>query len=246
MQFAYDNADSYLRWRVTGDRIREFMAWHRRHALPKYAQIADDAARRLARGLSRDDLVWGYDALTEQGTELLVATAPRIAPMLDRLTSAQQAHLERRFADDNRRFARDFLRGSEDERRQRRARRVGERLEEWVGTLSQTQVDRIRQFSGRAPLTDEMRDRDRKRLQAGLLEIIRARAAASRLSAYAGRWRGGREAAFVAANEAWRLELYALLQDIDSSLTPAQRTRAVSRLQGYAGDLRQLAARGAP
>ena len=259
LQLAYDNADTYLRWRLTGDldlhgeavdeldeRIREFMVWHRRQALPNYARLADDAARRVSRGLSREDFVWGYDALTKEGTEILVATAERIAPMLDRLTPEQQAHLEARLVDDNRRFARDFLRGSEAERRERRARRAEEQLEDWVGTLSQAQVDRIRQFSGRAPLTDEMRSRDRKRLQAGLLEIIRARSAASRLPAYAARWREGREAAFVAANEAWRLEFYALLQDIDRSLTPAQRARAVSRMQGYAGDLRRLAARGAP
>src|SRR5262249_52806373 len=95
LQLAYDNADTYLRWRITGeldlhgdavdeldDRIREFIAWHRREALPQYARIADDAEQRLARGLSRADLVWGYDGLTHQGTELAVAAAQRIAPLL--------------------------------------------------------------------------------------------------------------------------------------------------------------------
>lgn len=259
LQFAYDNAETYLRWRLTGDldlhgeaadeldeRIREFMAWHRRSALPGYAQLAEDAAQRLARGLTREDLVWGYDALTEQGTEFLVATAPRIAPVLDRLTPQQQAHLEERFADDNRRFERDFVRGSEAERRGRRARRTEERLGDWVGTLTQAQVDRISQFSAGAPLIDELRARDRTRLQAGLMQMIRARAAAGRLADYAAGWRQGREAAFVAANDAWRQAVFALLLDIDRTLTPAQRTHAVARLQSYAAELRRLAARGAP
>ncbi|HEX9398409.1 MAG TPA: DUF6279 family lipoprotein [Burkholderiales bacterium] len=259
LQLAYDNADTYLRWRLTADldlhgealdeldeRIQQFMAWHRRQSLPQYARLADDASQRLARGLSREDMVWGYDALTAQGSEFLVAVAERIGPMLDRLTPEQQAHLEERMADDNRKFARDFLRGSEAERRERRARRAEERLEDWVGRLSQAQVDRIRQFSERAPLTDELRQRDRKRLQAGLLEIVRARGAEKRLPGYAARWRDEREAAFTAANEAWRRELYALLLDIDRTLAPVQRARAVAQLQRYAGELRTLAARETP
>src|SRR5256885_734967 len=80
-------------------------------ALPRYASIAEDAAARLARGLSREDLVWGYDSLVAQARESLRAAAAKAAPLLDRLDEEQIRHIERRFAEDNRKFAREYLRG---------------------------------------------------------------------------------------------------------------------------------------
>ena len=257
LQIAYDNADTYLRWRATSyldlhgeavdeldERIQQLLAWHRKQALPKYERIADDAARRLSRGLSRQDLVWGYDSLMAQARESLHAAAERAAPMLDRLTPVQLAHLEERLADDNRKFARENLRGSEQERRQRRARRAEERLEDWLGSLSHAQVDRIRQFSERAPLTDELRDRDRRRIQAEVIAMIRAGQAASRLPDFAANWQRGRDPAFTAGTEAWREEVYAMLHDVERTLTAEQRARAVAQLKRYARDLRLLASRG--
>jgi len=259
VRFAYDNADTYLSWRVTSyldlhgeavdeldERIQQLLAWHRKQALPQYVRIADDAALRLTRGLSRQDLDWGYDALMAQARQGLRAAAESVAPMLDRLAPGQLAHLEGRLADDNRKFARENLRGSDGERRQRRATRAEERLEDWVGRLSQAQVDRIRQFSERAPLADELRHRDHKRVQAEVLAMIRAGQTAARLPEFAANWQRGRDPAFTAANEAWRQEVTSMLLDIERTLTPAQRARAVAQLQRYAQDMRVLAARGAP
>ena len=259
VRFAYDNADAYLRWRITSyldlrgeaadeldERIRQLLAWHRKQALPKYVLIADDAARRLSGGLSRQDLDWGYDAVMAQAGESLRAAAEQLAPLLDRLTPVQLAHLEERLAEDNRRFARDNLRGSDEERRQRRARRAEEQLEDWVGRLSQAQVDRIRQFSERAPLAAEQRARDHKRIQAEVLAMIRAGQAAARLPEFAAHWQRGRDPAFTAANEAWFQEVAAMLLDVERTLTPAQRARAVAQLRRYARDMRLLASMGEP
>jgi hypothetical protein len=248
-----------LHWRATSyldlhgeaveeldERIQQLLAWHRAQALPQYVRIADDAARRLALGLSRQDLDWGYDSLMAQARQSLHAAAERVAPMLDLLTPAQLAHLEERLAEDNRKFVRENLRGSDGERRQRRARRAEEQLEDWVGRLSQAQVDRIRQFSERAPLAAELRDRDHKRIQAEVLAMIRAGQAAARLPEFAANWQRGRDPAFTAANEAWRQEVTSMLLDLERTLTPEQRARAVAQLRRYAQEMRALAARGAP
>ena len=258
LRLAYDNADTYLRWRAGNyldlrgedadeldDRVQDLLAWHRVQVLPKYARLADDAARRFARGLSRQDLVWGYDSTMAQARESLRAAAERVAPLLDRLTPEQIVHLEQRFAEDNRKFARENLRGSEQERRQRRSKRTEERLEDWVGRLSASQLERIGQYSNRAPLLDDLRDRDRRRLQREVLEMLRAREAQKRLPELAGNWQKGRGSAFVAANEAWRQQLYAMALDIDQMLSPEQRARAVAQLRRYAHDMRVLAARPA-
>ena len=138
VRLVYDNADTFIRWRalqfldVHGDmaddldeRIARFLRWHRANALPKYAREAEEAARRMSRGLSQEDVVWGYDVFIAQAKEGLRNAVEQMAPLLDRLTPEQVRHIEQRLAEENRKFAREHLRGSERERREARARCSG-------------------------------------------------------------------------------------------------------------------------
>jgi len=256
VQFAYDNADLYVRWQVHSyivvegedadeldERIGEFHAWHRKNALPKYAALAHEASQRFADGLSRADLVWGYDSARAQARESLRKAAELVAPLLDRLTPEQIAAMERRIAEENRKFYRDHLRGSERERRDRRARQVINRLEDWVGKLTQAQVQRAREYAERSPLTDELRDRDRKRLQRDVVAIVRVRAARARLPERIVDWEKGREPAVAAGFEASRQQYFAMLLDLDRMLTPEQRARALGHMRRYADDFEALTAR---
>jgi uncharacterized protein DUF6279 len=256
LRLAYEHADTYLLYRANSyldldakmsdeldERIDEFFAWHRKNALPQYARISEEAAKRLADGLSREDIVWGYDSLVANARQSLRVAAERIAPILDRLTPQQVAHLEKRFADDNRKFAREYLRGSEQDRRKRRAKRLEERLEDWVGNLSQAQLEKVKAFSERTPLYDELRERDRKRLQSELLDMVRKHEAQKRLPELAANWDKGRDQAHAAASEKFRQEYYALLLDLDKTMTQEQRTRAQANFRRYAEDFKILARR---
>jgi len=256
VRFAYENADAYVRWKAGSyvslqgddaeeldDRIDEFHLWHRKNELPKYVKLAQEAARRFADGLSRQDLLWGYDAAREQARESLRKAAEFAAPLLDRLTPEQAAQIERRIAEENRQFYRDNLRGSERDRRRKRARLAVDRLEDWVGKLTQAQVERVREWSERAPLLGELRDRDRKRLQKDVMVIIRARQAKARLAARVSEWERGREPAFVAAIDAGRDQYFAMLIDVDRTFTPEQRARALGLMRRYAEDFEALSVR---
>ena len=256
VRFAYENADAYARWKIgtyldlegedaeqLDERIDEFHAWHRRNALPKYVTLAHEASQRFADGLSHPDLVWGYDSLRAQVRESLRRAAELLAPMLDRLTPQQVAQIERRIAEDNRQFYRERLRGPESERRARRAKYAVNRLEDWVGKLTPGQVKRVREYSERAPMVDDLRDRDRKRLQADVLAILRAKQATARLAERVAQWELGRDAAYLAALDAWREHYFAMLLDVDRMLTPEQRTRALGHMRRYAEDFETLSAR---
>ena len=163
--------------------------------------------------------------------------------MLDRLTPEQIAQIERRLADENRQFQRDFLRGSERDRRRKRAKFVTDRLEDWVGKLSQAQTERVREYAERMPLLDELRAADRRRLQREVLGVIRARQARERLPEVIANWERGRDPAYLKALDAWREQYFNLLTDIDRSLSPEQRRRALGQMQRYAEDFEALAAR---
>jgi hypothetical protein len=258
VRMAYDNADTFIRWRLLqfldvhgeqadelDERIARFMRWHRANALPKYARDAEDAARRLERGLSREDLVWGYDIFIGHGREAMRAAADQAAPLLDRLTPEQIRHIEQRVAEENRKFAREYLRGSERERREQRARRIVERLEDWLGNLSKAQIEAVERFSARAPLLDELRDRDNRRIQGEILALIRAHETKQRLGDKVVSWDRGRDPAYVAARAANVQEFNTLLLEVNRVATHEQRARVVAELRRYSQEFRALAARPA-
>jgi hypothetical protein len=253
VRFAYNNADVYLRWQITKyldvqgaqseelDRhIAAFLGWHRANALPQYIKLVNEASVRFARGVSQDDLVWGYDSIQAQVLQAVRAGAGEIADLLDRLTPEQIAHIERRFGEDNRKYVREFVGGNVEERRRRRVKRNVERLEEWFGALSETQVEQVRRYAERAPFPEGMRDRERKRLQAEFVAIVRAREAKARFADWAVHWDRGREPEHAAAVRVQRMEYFAMLVELNRTLTPGQRQAAEMRLRELATDFERL------
>jgi glycyl-tRNA synthetase alpha subunit len=167
------------------------------------------------------------------------------AGLLDRLSEDQIAHMESRLAEDNREFAREHLSDTPQERRKERARRVVDRLEDWVGSLSDEQLERVTRYSARAPLRAESRDREYRRRQAELTSMLRAHEARERLAGWAVDWELGRSPAYQSMVLAEREELFDMLLDIDRTLSAQQRARAVARFRDYAADFARLAAEAA-
>ncbi|MEK6243479.1 MAG: DUF6279 family lipoprotein [Pseudomonadota bacterium] len=251
---AYNNADVYLRWQANSyfdfqgeqseqldQRLGAFLAWHRVKALPEYARLGEDAAARMLRGLKREDLEWSYDAVRAQIRQALGAAASEAAGLLDRLSPEQISHLEHRLVEENRKFAKEHVQGTVEERHQRRVKRNIERLEEWFGSLSDAQLERVRRYSARAPFSAELRERDRKRQQAEFVAMLRAREARRRIVQWTQDWDSGREPAYAEASRATRAEYIDLLLDLDRTFSAEQREHAASRLKRYASLFQSLA-----
>jgi len=245
-RLAYNNADVFLRWQANhyldfeGEQSDEldrnlaaFLGWHRKAALPQYARLADEAAARMMRGIRQEDLDWSYDAVRAQVRESLGAAAGEAAGLLDQIKPEQISHLEKRLAESNRDFAKEHLHGTMEERHKRRVKRNVDRLEEWFGSLSDAQVERVRLYSERAPFSADLRERDRKRRQAEFLAMLRAREAKRRLVPWAQGWEEGREPAYVAAANATRAEYCQLLLDLDLTLAAEQREHVAQRLKRF-------------
>ena len=245
-QLAYENAPLFLRWQANqyfdfrgeqaaelDQRVDTFLAWHRSRALLQYARFAEEAGGRMLRGMKREDLEWGYDVLRAQVRESLDAAAAGMADLLDRLSPEQIAYFEARLVEENRKFAREQLQGTVEERRKRRLKRSLSRLEDWFGTLGDAQAARVGRYVERSPLLAELRDSDRRRRQAELSAMIRAREAKQRLAKWTVAWDEEHEPAYAAAARADRAEYFELLLELDGMLSPAQRERAAARLRDY-------------
>lgn len=256
LQLGYNNADTLIHWRGAKyfgfedeqkadfeRRVQKFLAWHRKNELPRYAHLAQDLADRLARGVSLADLVWGYDSFQRHLRQSMVAGSGEISELLDALSPAQIERFRERLEKENSDFAKEYgLRDAPEERRARRVKRNVERMEDWFGPLTDAQLERVALYSKRAPLEDELRVRDRRRMQHEVVSIVKAKEAKKRLVQWAAAWDQNREPAFEAARKANLQEYYAMLLDLDKTLSPEQRARAVKRLRGFAGDFVKLAA----
>jgi uncharacterized protein DUF6279 len=253
LKLAYQNADTYLRFQADkyfafqddaslelDRRIAAFLDWHRAEALPQYAKASEEASRRMLRGIKREDLEWAYDVFRGHARGTLRRAGREMAPLLDALSAGQIARLEQRLADENRKFAREQLQGTVEERSERRYRRNLKRLEEWFGPLSAEQAERVRGYA-LTPTDSELHDRDRKRRQAEFVAILRARAARQRLAEWAADWDGGRDPAYAQAARQLREAYFDLLLDLDRSLTPQQRQHAARRMSEYAATFASLA-----
>lgn len=256
LQLGYNHADTMIHWRAGKyfdfegaqkaefeRRVQHFTVWHRRTALPQYARLAHEMGDRVARGLSQADLVWGYDSFQSQLRQSIGTGSAQLGDLLDALSPAQAERFRARLDEENRERAREYgLDDPPEERREKRVKRNVERLEDWFGTLSEKQVERVRLYSARAPLDGMLRDLDRKRLQRELLAMVRDRQARARLVQWAVAWDRNRDPAYSAALEANLQEYFRMLLDLDKTLSAAQRDRAVQRLRAFAGDFTALAA----
>ena len=143
-RLSYDNADMFLRWQANSyfdfqgeqsdeldRRLAVLLATHRAKTLPQYARLAEEASARMQRGIKREDLEWGYDAVRAQVGEVLAAAAAESAGLLDRLGPGQITHLEQRLDEDNRKFAKELMQGTVEERHGLAGEAQLERLEEW-------------------------------------------------------------------------------------------------------------------
>jgi hypothetical protein len=244
---AYNNADVFLRWQANhyfdlqGEQTEEFdrrlaafAAWHRAGALPQYARLGAQAAVRMERGLKREDLEWGYDAVRAQIREALGRAAAEAGGLLDALSAEQIAHLERRLEEENRKFAKERMQGTLEERHQKRVKRNVDRLEDWFGPLSEAQVALVGRYGKRAPFSADLQDRDRRRRQAEFVAMLRAREARHRLAPWAQDWEAGRAPEYAKAVRATRDAYMDLLLDLDRTLDAEQRAHAVRRFRRFA------------
>jgi hypothetical protein len=262
VRLSYDNADWLLariaaryvdldgqQARAFKARLDDFHAWHRVQELPHYAALCEDAAERLQRGLTAADVDWAIAALRERGRVLGRQAAAGLAPTLASLQEAQLRQLARSFAEDNRKFHDQQLRGDHGAQARRRSEWLVDRFEDWLGPLREAQRSQVEALVAAFPELPELRLEERRRRQEAFIGLARQGraglpAAQAQLAALLTDPELGRAASTREAFARYEAAFARLLLDLDRSLTLEQRRNAVTRLRAYAVDFRVLA--GAP
>ena len=259
VRLAYNNADTLVRYMATDyvdleppqadefkTRLARFHAWHRARELPAYAAFLTDAGGRLEKGIAEADVAWASAQLRAYYRRLVAQAVQEAAPVLVSLSPAQITDMEKKLADINAKFAREHHLEDQGKRVRRNARQMHKQFDDWMGSLSDAQEERIERFVREHDALSLARFEDRKRRQREGVMLIRSErdpaSLASRLTELLANPDAGRTTELRAALARYEAELGRLVVEIDRGATPEQRSHAVRRVARYANDFHVLAA----
>jgi hypothetical protein len=257
-RFAYDNADTALRFMVASyldldaeqtedlrQRIVQFHQWHRQNELPAYAALMRSASERASRGITAEDVDWGLANLRSRYRSFGAKAAEDAAPVLATLTPEQVAALEHRFAENNQKYAKEFLAADGEKRRRAQARRMLGRFRDFAGDLTPDQEARVERFALAHEGHVVLRFEDRQNWQREVIEVLKQRRQTQdlgrRLAETFSVPELRRSETFLNEDKRWDEDLGRLIVELDRSLSPVQRAHVVRRLADYANDFAALA-----
>ena len=260
-RLAYDNADAMLRFMASSyldldaaqsddltPRIARFHQWHRANELPVYAALLRSASQRAGAGITAEDFAWGLANVRLRYRRLAAKAAEDAAPVLATLAGAQVATLERKFAENNEKYAKEFLSSDDNKRRRRQLKRMLERFRDLAGELTPDQEARIGRFALAHERHVALRFEDRQRWQRDFVAALKAERKPEelgrRLAEMFERPELRRSEEFIREDARWEEDLGRLVVDLDRSLSAKQRAHVVRRLSDYAEDFAALARRG--
>lgn len=226
------------------ERFAKLHAWHRASELPDYERLLQDTGARAATRLTQGDVRHVYAEMRVLYRRTVRRAIPDMADFLLQVRPEQVDYLERKFAEDNERLARETLMGMPQERSERRAKRFIERIDDFTGSLSGAQRDLVRaRVQAMEDITGEWM-RDRRIRQAEILALVRARPAReamieglTRILLDTGSWR---RPEYQARLEARNEQVFAMIAALDATFTPRQRAKLHRTLASYAADVAYL------
>jgi hypothetical protein len=257
-QFVYNRLDwlthYYLSSQVSLDgpqstelraNLREFFVWHRSTELPRYASFLERFASAAGRPLTREQLVSGSGEIEDFVRASITEGAPDAARWLDGLRPQQVdelfANLEKKEQE-----SREEHCGIEPaKRREKSVQRFIENIEDWTGRLRRSQREliaaRLARTSGDPCLDLSAQQRSRTEFRT-LVDRHRGRPEfADRIASFLTRPEDRWEPAYAKSYASNRAIIFDLIADLDRTMGPEQRRRAISRLRDFARNLRKLA-----
>jgi len=256
---AYNNLVPMLTWSVDGyvdlsdaqeewvrSRIAAHLKWHRRNELPHYGKFLEGALAKTSQPFAPDDVPPFFTSIRSHYHLLVEHTIPDVAEFFAGLSEAQATQLARRFAEDNRKFERDSLKGTPEERRRKRMHRFVDNVEMWTGSLEREQRRMISDYyESLADFSDE-RLGERRFVQGEIMAMVRNKPARAEMESQLKRllvdtesWRRPEYIEKIAARNRKTFEL---LSALSATLTDRQRAALQERIRSLQRDVATLSA----
>lgn len=264
LRLAYNNGDTVLYWWLNAyvdlDRdqkgwvredIDKLFDWHRKTQLKDYVEILRKGQKQVQGNPTQADLMADYSEIKSRTQSLLLKAAPDLADLARSLKPEQIAQMEKKFKSNNDDYRKKFLTGDQEKRQQLRYKKSMEQFELWFGSFSSEQEALIRKASDARPLDNEIWLDERSRRQRNVLALVQ-KVQNEKL---------GKEATVALINtlikdsfdrlehsdrkaffDAFENSTAQMILTVIKIATPAQKTHAVKRMQGWIDDFNSLAA----
>jgi hypothetical protein len=255
--FAYSSAAPMLTWWVDDyvdlsegqkewvrERFDRLLSWHRSRELPAYGALLASIEASLEGGLTAEEVRKAHREMRRGYHRVVEQVLPHMADLLLQLDAEQVESMERKFADDNRRAAKDAV--NPEERRSRGIRKTIEHFEAWTGTLEASQRELVAARLRALPDISADYMADRRYRQAETLVLIRAKpdreamiAGLRRLLIDTETWRRPDYLRKLQERDTRNFEMIAVL---GSTLSSEQQAHLHRRLRGFMADITTLVA----
>jgi hypothetical protein len=263
VRLGYSNGESVVYWWLNSyvdfqsdqqpwvrKHIANLFAWHRQTQLPEYAKFLTHAQQRLQRNVTPTDMLNDFDTVENSVHDLIDRAMPELTDLALALQPQQIAQLEKKFAANNESYRKEYLRGDLERRQHARYKKVMKQAEYWFGNFSREQQAQIRAASDARPLNYElglaMRLRRQQELIALLKKVQNEKLGRDATKVLLKDYVDGVFAHFgnkehKAFYEASREGFARMVATIVNIATPAQKTHAMQKLQGWVEDCHTLA-----
>lgn len=231
----------------TREDLNAFFQWHRRQELPAYASLLRQWQAMAVDKVSPAQACVQFEDIRQRLDRAAAETVEPFARLALQLSPAQLENLKKQQAESNEEYEKDFLRGSPEQRLNKRLDKAIDRSESFYGKLSTAQRELLRDLLQKSPFDPQRTQSERLRRQADLLQTVRdAQATPAKaeqlVREHIARIRQSPAPGYDAYNQELVRQGCAQFAALHNSTTAEQRASAVRALKGYEDDLRTLSA----
>ena len=264
VQFAYNQMQHLAYWQLNSyldlsdaqrERARDELGvlhrWHRAAMLPRHADLLQKVQQQLPSTLSREQVCSTYDTARTQIDKVIAQAEPQLVWLATTLTDGQISHLQRKQADSNADWKKEWVDVTPDKLRELRFKQLSTRAETFYGTLEAPQKAALTTFIAQSSFEPQRTYAERLRRQKDLVEVLQKIAkdrtnteqARTLVRGYLARFNASPDVAYQRYVETLVTEGCEGLARMHNTMTMAQRLKAVQSLQGYSQDFLLLAGR---
>ncbi len=230
------------------DALGQWFAWHRQTQLAEHAALLATLQSRAAEPISADQMCRWWDQVRQQTEPMIERAIVLAVPVVTQLGPVQWAHIEGRFAKNNREAREEFVQADPVERRKASLQRAVERYERFYGTLDGPQRKLLENAAAVSPFDPEAMLVERRRRQGDILQQLRrwgtekpepARLA-QEMRALAERSGRSPDPAYARMQQRSMEHNCRVAAELHNTTTPEQRQALRQKLKGWEDDLRAL------
>lgn len=265
IKLGYNNAPSLSYWWIDdyvdfdetqSKKVREELErlhqWHRTAELPKIAALLQSTQALIVNEMSPAQ---ACVVLAETRTRMAAVSAQAeegIAQIAATITPTQRQHIARKLEKNNAQWKEDWSTGTPEERQEKRLKAAVERGEQLYDSLSEKQIELLRELDNASAYDADLSYKERLRRQQDLLQTLArinppnaadkptTSQAVNLIHDYFTRNSSSPDPVYRAFAEKMYAESCNAFAIVHNSTTPKQRERAIKRIAAYARDARDL------